>query len=69
MGASHGLVHSPAPAPFLAFMNSLFHGMNFTSLTAAPFSWSGCAEALLVMSIWAFFAGTFFEWFRLRLGA
>jgi hypothetical protein len=26
-------------------------------------------QALLVMSIWAFFAGTFFGWLRPRLGS
>jgi len=64
------LVWLAAPGPFLGFMNSLFHGMDFTSLlTAAPFSWSGFVEALLVMSIWAFLAGAFFGWLRLRLAA
>jgi hypothetical protein len=59
-----------APGPFLGFMNSLFHGMDFTSLlTTAPFSWGGFVEALLVMSIWAFLAGAFFGWLRLHLGA
>jgi hypothetical protein len=57
-----------AQAPFLGFMNSLFHGIDFTSLvTPAPFSWRGFLEALLVMSIWAFLAGTFFGWVRQRL--
>ncbi len=64
------LVWLAAPGPFLGFMNSLFHGMDFTSLvTTTPFSWGGFVEAMLVMSIWAFLAGTFFGWLRLRLGA
>jgi hypothetical protein len=51
-------------------MNSLFLGMDFSSLlTAAPFAWGGFIEALLVMSLWAFLAGTFFGWLRLHLGA
>ncbi len=59
-----------APGPFLGFMNSLFHGMDFKPLlSAAPFSWTGFVEALLVMSVWAFLAGTFFGWFRRYLGA
>lgn len=63
------LVWIAAPGPFLGFMNSLFHGMDFTPLLkASSFSWSGFIEALLVMSIWAFFAGTFFGWLRQRLG-
>ncbi|MBT9596977.1 MAG: hypothetical protein IV094_13415 [Vitreoscilla sp.] len=64
------LVWLAAPNAFIGFMNSLFHGMDFTSLlTTAPFSWIGFVEALLVLSIWAFLAGTFFGWLRLRLGA
>jgi hypothetical protein len=64
------LVWVAAPGPFLGFMNSLFHGMDFSSLlTAAPFAWGGFIEALLVMSLWAFLAGTFFGWLRLHLGA
>jgi len=64
------LVWLAAPNTFLGFMTSLFHGMDFTSLlTTAPFSWSGFIEALLVLSIWAVFAGTFIGWLRLRLGA
>ena len=59
-----------APGPFLAFMNSLFHGMDFTPLMKdTAFSWGGFIAALLVMSVWAFLAGTFFEWMRQRLGA
>ena len=59
-----------AQGPFLGFMNSLFHGMDFTALLKnAAFSWGGFIEALLVMSTWAFLAGTFFEWLRRRLGA
>ena len=64
------LVWLAAPGPFLGFMNSLFHGMNFSPLLRpASFSWGGFVEALLVMSAWAFFAGTFFGWVRQRLGA
>ncbi len=59
-----------APGPFLGFMNSLFHGIDFRPLlSTAPFSWGGFVEALLVMFVWAFLAGTFFGWLRLRLGA
>jgi hypothetical protein len=64
------LVWLVAPGPFLGFMNSLFHGLDFKPLlTSAPFSWVGFVEALLVMSLWAFLAGTFFGWLRLRLAA
>jgi hypothetical protein len=57
------------PGPFLGFMNGLFHGFDFTSIvTDGSFSWLGFTAALIVMSIWAFFAGTFFSWLRLRFG-
>jgi hypothetical protein len=53
-----------APGPFLAFMNSLFHGMDFgTMVQARPFAWwPGFATALLVLGTWALLAGTFFAW-------
>ncbi|NUO72556.1 MAG: hypothetical protein HOQ10_07555 [Frateuria sp.] len=53
---------------FLGFMNSLFHGLDFTPLlTSTDFSWGGFVEALVVMAIWAFLAGTFFGWVRRQL--
>ena len=43
------LVWLSAPGPFLGFMNSLFHGLDFKPLlTSAPFSWGGFVEALAV---------------------
>ena len=58
------LVWLAAPGPFLGFMNSLFHGIDFTSLvrSGGGFAWSGFFEALLVMSVWAFLAGALFGW-------
>lgn len=57
-----------APGPFLGFMNNLFHGIDFGPLLKpAPFSWAGFIEALLVMSVWAFLAGTFFAVVHRRL--
>lgn len=57
-----------APGPFLGFMNSLFHGLDFSALRSpAAFSWAGFLQALLVMSAWAFLAGAFFGWLRPRL--
>ena len=51
------------------FMNSLFHGMDFSPLLRkASFSAAGFIEALVVMSVWAFLAGTFYGWLRQRLG-
>lgn len=64
------LVWVAAPGPFMGFMNSLFHGIDFTPLLKpAPFSWAGFVEVLLVMAVWAFLAGTFFGWLRRRLSA
>lgn len=57
-----------APGPFLGFMNNLFHGIDFGPLLKpAPFYWGGFIEALMVMSVWAFLAGTFFAWVHRRL--
>lgn len=57
-----------APRPFLGFMNSLFHGMDFSPLLRpASFSAAGFLEAAVVMAVWAFLAGTFYGWLRQRL--
>ena len=54
-----------APGPFLGFMNSLFHGMDFSAMVQPrPFAWSGFVVALLLLSGWALLAGTFFAWLR-----
>ncbi len=50
-----------APGPFLDFMNSLFHGMDFSPMVQSrPFAWPGFLLALLVLSLWALLAGSFF---------
>lgn len=62
------LVWLAAPGPFLSFMNSLFHGMDFsTMIRPAPFSWASFFTALVVMSAWAFLAGAFFAGLLRRL--
>lgn len=49
-----------APGAFMSFMNSLFHGMDFSSLVrTSAFSWSGFLIVLLVLSAWAMLAGLF----------
>lgn len=59
-----------APGPFIGFMNSLLHGLDFSPLLmAAEFSWGGFFAALVVMAVWAFLAGTFYGWLRQRLTA
>jgi hypothetical protein len=51
-----------APGSFLNFTNGLFRGMDFSALIRpAPFSWPGFLEALVVMTVWGFLAGTFFS--------
>jgi len=62
------LTWAVAPGPFLGFMNSLFHGVDFsTMLLPQPFAWPGFLTALLVLSAWAFMVGLFFTWLRNRL--
>jgi 2TM family of unknown function (DUF5676) len=57
------LVWALAPGAFLAFVNNLFHGMDFgTMVKPQPFAWSGFGVALLVLGVWALLAGTFFKW-------
>ena len=64
------LVWLAVPGPFLNFMNGMFHGIDFTPLMRpAPFAWGGLVGAVVVMTVWAFLAGTFFAWLRQRLGA
>ena len=62
------LVWLLAPGPFLGFMNSLFHGMDFSGMVQArPFSWPGFLMVLIVLSFWALFAGSFFSWLLGRM--
>jgi 2TM family of unknown function (DUF5676) len=62
------LVWVLAPGPFLGFMNSLFHGMDFSAMVKPqPFAWPQFGVALLVLSVWALMAGTFFARLRDRL--
>ena len=62
------LVWALAPGPSLSLMNGLFHGMNFNSMVRpGDFSLLGFVAALVVLSVWAFFVGTFFAWLRDRL--
>jgi hypothetical protein len=57
-----------APGLFLSFMNSLFHGMDFSSMVQPrPFAWPGFLAALLVLGTWALLAGVFFAWLLNRL--
>ena len=62
------LVWVVAPGPFLSFMNSLFHGMDFSSMVQPrAFAWRGFLSALLVLCLWALFTGTVFAGLLKRL--
>ena len=57
-----------APETFLALMNNLFHGLDFSPLVQArPFTFSGFVGPLLMLSVWALCAGAFFAWLSNRL--
>ncbi|MEO5672815.1 MAG: DUF5676 family membrane protein [Ramlibacter sp.] len=62
------LVWAVAPGPFLSFMNSLFHGMDFSSMVQpGPFSLPGFLNATFILALWALGAGTSFAWVLARL--
>lgn len=64
------LAWAAAPGLFMDFMNNLFHGLDFSSLLKrSAFSVVGFIEALMVLAVWAFLAGTFFGWLHRRLNA
>lgn len=54
-----------APDQFIAFMNALFHGLDFRALRSSePYRLQAYFYALFVMAIWAFAIGFFFAWLR-----
>lgn len=58
------LVQDLWPAQFIAFMNALFHGIDFRTLqVVAPHPWRDYVYALLVITLWAFVVGSFFASF------
>ena len=62
------LVWALAPGPSLSLLNSLFHGINFSAMVQpGMFSLVGFLIALVVLSAWGFFVGTFFAWLNNRL--
>lgn len=53
------------PEQFIAFMNALFHGLDFRKLfTSEPYSWSSFFYALVILAMWGFAIGAFFAWFH-----
>lgn len=55
------LIEVLLPTQFMAFMNALFHGMDFRLLQASqPHPWSDFFYAVITLAIWAFAFGAFF---------
>ncbi len=56
------------PAQGVAFLNALFHGLDFGRLTTpAPFVLATALVPLLVLAVWGFVVGTVFAWIYARL--
>lgn len=63
------LVWVALPEPFMNFVNSLFHGLDFRRLqTGEPFSWWDTAYPAIVFAIWFFAVGVFFAWLGNKVG-
>lgn len=60
------------PDAAMAFMNALFHGLDFRKLQSGPvpFDFGAFFPALFVAAVWAFALGALFGWIvdRLRPG-
>ncbi|MDN0076714.1 DUF5676 family membrane protein [Crenobacter sp. SG2303] len=53
------------PVPAMAFLNALFHGLDFSHLGAfQPFPWTMFLLPLGVLSVWGFLVGALFEWLK-----
>ncbi|CAJ0784300.1 DUF5676 family membrane protein [Ralstonia chuxiongensis] len=50
------------PEPFMNFMNTLFHGLDFNRLQSEPATVGGTVYAGAILGIWAFLAALFFSW-------
>jgi len=63
------LAFRAAPDAAMAFMNALFHGLDFSRLQSgpAPFDFSSFSFALFVAVVWAFVFGAVFGWIVERL--
>jgi hypothetical protein len=56
------------PDQGIAFLNALFHGLDFGKLaTGKPFSVSQLYFPFVVLVIWGFLVGALFGWLRNRL--
>ena len=64
------LIWALAPQASLSWMNSLFHGLDFTAMMRPrAFTWGGFLSAIVVLAIWGFALGAFYHWLASRLNA
>ena len=64
------LIWALAPQASLTWVNSLFHGLDFTAMVRPrTFTWSGFLFAMAVLAIWGFALGAFYNWLASRLNA
>lgn len=64
------LIWALAPQASLTWMNSLFHGLDFSGMVRPRvFAWSGFLYALAVLVVWGFALGAFYNWLARRLAA
>lgn len=64
------LIWALAPQASLSWMNSLFHGLDFTTMMRPrAFTWGGFLSAIVVLAIWGFALGAFYNWLASRLNA
>lgn len=62
------LIWALAPQASLSWMDSLFHGLDFTTMMRPrPFTWGGFLSAIVVLAIWGFALGAFYNWLASRL--
>lgn len=53
------------PEPSMAFLNALFHGLDFNRLGVfQPFTWTMFLLPLVVLSVWGFLVGALFGWLK-----
>lgn len=62
------LIWALAPQASLTWMNSLFHGLDFTTMMRPrAFTWGGFLAAIVVLAISGLALGAFYNWLASRL--
>lgn len=62
------LIWTLAPQASLTWMNSLFHGLDFTTMMRPrAFTWGGFLYAIVVLAISGLALGAFYNWLASRL--